>query len=137
MNQAIILILFSILSAYEGFQEAALDYFSAKVPFDYRKKKWWRKKKHAIYATVRLFLIVALVISFPFWEAVKLAFALALAYPFWHDGVYYATKNQLAGKQLYPGGFMGFNNGNALMDFTFGQRLLMLLSSIGLLFIHF
>lgn len=80
---------------------------------------------------VSLFLLGTLGLTYSFlsWCIVPIYFCICILFPYFHDGEYYKERH-LLNKAVYPLSFKDFGNGSAKNDFTYNQRLAMLISGI-------
>lgn len=92
-----------------------------------------RKHDHAfltlIRALIALPLIICLFIQFWFVATTLMLLFMICAFPYIHDGMYYATRNQLH-KGTYPDGWRTSTDGRAVFDIDYSTRVVMFFAAM-------
>jgi hypothetical protein len=116
-----------VFSVYCGYVEA--------LYFHYRSLNAEKDPQHFdVHVTFNIQRVAALIpifFSSYFLPSIVLIFSCMLVFPFFHDGQYYTTRNS-RNSMIYIKRWKDYGNGSAWLDFTWKQRLLMLV--LGLLF---
>lgn len=113
----------------EGVREAW--YFDLKM----RATRKPVKNEHILFTAQRLIVFAALAYSDGLITSIPMFFSYWLIFPFFHDGMYHMVRNNID-NNIYPDRWVSDpdpKSSNALLDFPFWMRLLMLMCGIGLL----
>lgn len=114
--------LFIGYSILEGFREGKYFYFRNQC-FDREHQKY---DIHNYFAAQRGIVIILLCIMHKWYVAIGLFFGLSAIFPFFHDGQYYATRNNIK-NAIYRKRWKDYGDGSAKMDFTWKERVIMLI----------
>ena len=135
---AVLIVTWAIFSFQVGFREARY-YYCKNEPHPSLKKD-----EHGLFTIHRAMVFIPHLIAFilvkqdlihgAWWilliEGCLFIVACIMVFPFFHDGAYYTERNNLD-PDVYPHRWMDFNNSAAIFDFTFPQRLIMLIIGAG------
>ena len=124
----ITILLWPIYCILEGFREGKYFHFRNFSG----EKEHQRYDIHTYFAFQRGVVMVLCSIRYEWYVGIPLFFAMSSIFPFFHDGQYYSTRNNID-KKVYPKRWRAFGDGSAKMDFSWAQRVWLLIAGIGLL----
>jgi len=114
-----------LYSLFEGYREALYFYYESKTGREHKSKY----DIHVMFNAQRAAALSLALLSFNIITALIMFIGLTALFPFFHDGQYYLTRNNLH-KLTYPKRWKDFGDGSAVLDFTWKQRISLLILGI-------
>lgn len=132
MFVVVVIILWALSSCLYGIGEGYYFYHLNQAQ-DRRGKKYDHLFLSVVRGVLSLSLLCVVWLSSNSWVITTLILIYFMSiFPFLHDGFYYITRNKFV-EGTYADGWQHYQDGRAYLDFTYPQRVMLLLVDVLLL----